>query len=359
MNTETPPPKKIELQNPNASPMVPQGGMPQPPWMPGYPVADEIDLVDLGVMLWRRWRLMAWVAGALMVLVILVAIFKSPSYEYSTTLKLGTVASQSGGLIPLIPPASVVQALQSTYIPNAIDQYATENHTDTSSLKVDVNTSSTNDNSTITIQCKAKATKAQECITVEKVAAEAFLNDNSQTTLAAQNTLASLQAQARVLQVNADKLKTSITLYQQQALELQKHIATVRKTDIESAKGTIKPADALSSLLLSTQVQQSVDQLNRIQQDLDVSLPGKQAALAKQIADNERDQQLQTQIIAQNTNHILSAGMRSLKPVGLGRSAIVALGIVLAFFLAVVAALFANYVKQVRERLALAQSAGQ
>ena len=84
MNTESQPPKKTDLQNPSPSPMVPQAGMPQPPWMPGYPPNEEIDLVDLGVMLWRRRRLMAWVAGVLIALALLLAILAFRRKEVPT-----------------------------------------------------------------------------------------------------------------------------------------------------------------------------------------------------------------------------------------------------------------------------------
>ncbi|HVC28090.1 MAG TPA: hypothetical protein VNF48_00920, partial [Gammaproteobacteria bacterium] len=141
------------------------------------------------------------------------------------------------------------------------------------------------------------------------------------------------------------------------------------------------------------------------------------ALLAKQIADNQRTQQLQNQTIVQNTlalqkflfnhqqdiqilqntiqlqkqtiaqntmalqkllfdhgqqiqnqnisignlqsqlgniqdNRALGDPLRSLTPVGLGRIAILAIGIVLSFFIALIAALFAGYVEQVRVRLA-------
>ncbi|MGB9430446.1 MAG: Wzz/FepE/Etk N-terminal domain-containing protein [Gammaproteobacteria bacterium] len=339
-----------ENQNTRLS-VTPPPGTASTPWAGAYPVGNEIDLVDLGVMLWRRWRLMLAVFLIVVVLAILAAIFKSPTYQYSTTLKLSTVVSSNGSVIPLLPAANVEQALQGTHIPNAINQYETENHTDVSSLKVDVSTSVTAGSSTVVLSCIAKMSRSQACIAVEKMAAEAFIEADSQAAMTAKNTLANLHVQALVLQSNADKLNTSVALYQKQAQELQKHIEAVSKVDINSTKNATQSENTLSNLLLSTQVQQSVDKLNTILQTLTVTIPGQQATLAQQIADNKQAQIMQQQVIALSTNRILSAGLRSLQPVGLRRSAIVALGIVIGFFLALFAAILANYFEQVRMRL--------
>ena len=428
MNTETPPPKKIELQNPNASPMVPQAGMPQPPWMPGYPLADEIDLVDLGVMLWRRWRLMLAVFLMLVVLAILAAIFKQPSYDYTTSIQLGSMLTQNGTSVPLLSAQSAATTLQDTYIPNAIYQYQSEQHIDLRTLKITVG--SNTDSSTIALTCKASDKLSAACMAVERAAAGNFVTDNSRSIAAvranltaqvdtaklnltalqdptvfgvqklaaekaiadARNALANLQSTAVVLKVRKTKLDASVELYQKEAVQLQTHISDVHKAAIDAAQSTSSPTEAMANLLLSTEVQRSVDLYNQIQHKLAVDLPEQLATVNKDLADNVRDQTLQKQVIAQNQlalqkllfahgqeiqnqqisignlqtqlsniqdNRVLGDAVRSLNPVGLGRSAIVALGIVLAFFLAIFSALFANYVTRVRERLALAQSAGQ
>jgi len=166
---------------------------------------------------------------------------------------------------------------------------------------------------------------------------------------------------------------------------LQAHVANVRKATMGAAKGTSSPTEAMANLILSTEEQRSVDLYNTIQHKLTVALPEQSATVDKDLADNARAQTLQKQVIAQNRlalqkllfdhgqqiqnqqisignlqsqlkniqdNHVLGDPLRSLQPVGMGRMAVLALGIVLSLILAVFAALVAAYVGQVRARLA-------
>ncbi|MHB8425842.1 MAG: Wzz/FepE/Etk N-terminal domain-containing protein [Gammaproteobacteria bacterium] len=425
MNTESQPPKKSDLQNPSPSPMVPQAGMSQPPWMPGYPPNEEIDLVDIGVMLWRRRRLMAWVAGVLIALALLLAIFKKPTYDYTTSIQLGSMLTQTGTLVPLMSPQTATGTLQNTNIPNAIYQYEAQQHVNLRALKINVGSHS--DSTTVTLTCKVSGKLSAACVAVEKAAAGNFVRDNTRAMAAvraslkaqvdaaklnlvalqdptvfgvqklaaekaiadARNALANLQASATVLKVRQSKLHASVDLYQKEAAQLQTHITDVRKAAISAAQGTASPTEAMANLILSTEEQRSVDLYNTIQHKLTVALPEQSATVDKDLADNTRAQTLQKQVIAQNRlalqkllfdhgqqiqnqqisidnlesqlnniqdNRVLGDPLRSLTPVGLGRIAILAIGIVLSVFIALIAALFAGYVEQVRARLAAAKN---
>ncbi len=425
MDTESQPPKKTDLQNPSPSPMVPQAGMSQPPWMPGYPPNEEIDLVDLGVMLWRRRRLMVWVAGVLIALALLLAIFKKPTYDYTVSIQLGSVLAQDGTLAPLMSPQSAAGTLQNTYIPNAIYQYEVQQHVSLRTLKINVGSHS--DSTTVTLTCKVPGKLSAACMAVEKAAAGNFVRDNARAMAAvraslkaqvdaaklnlvalqdptvfgvqklaaekaiadARNALANLQASTTVLKVRQSKLHASVSLYRKETAQLQAHITDVRKAAMGAAQGTTSPTEAMANLILSTEEQRSVDLYNTIQHKLAVTLPEQSATVDKDLADNARAQTLQKQVIAQNQlalqkllfdhgqqiqnqqirigklqsqlsniqdNRVLGDPLRSLVPVGLGRAAILAIGIVLSVFIALIAALFAGYVEQVRARLAAAKN---
>ena len=353
MNTDPKQPDKTALQNPGSSPANPPAGMLQPSWLPGYPPSDEIDLVDLGVMLWCRRRLMAAVFVVFVILTVVTALLKKPSYDYTTTLQLGNIMSQTtGNVLPLMSAQSAAQTLQASYIPNAMYQYAVQNRLDPSALRLPKITATGDVNgSTVVLSCRARESQGPLCAAVEKIAAETFIKDNSRFVTAAKNQLASLKSQATVLQVQLDKLDTSAKLYQQQQVELQQQIARMQKAGIQAARDAASGSAALSNLILNTEVQKAMDSLSRVQQQLDVSIPQQRAQLLQQIHDNLQAQQLQQQTISQSYLYTLNAGLRSLQPVGLGRAAILAIGIVLSIFLAILASLFATYISQVRARL--------
>ncbi|MGH8378525.1 MAG: hypothetical protein ACRER7_06185, partial [Gammaproteobacteria bacterium] len=244
----------------------------------------------------------------------------------------------------------------------------------------------------------------------QKLAAEKAIAD-------AKNALANLKTGAQVLAVSKSKLQVSADLLTRQIADLQAHVAAARKAAIASAQDAGSPTQAMSNLVLSTEVQQSVNLLNQQEQQLNVTLPQQLAGVDRDMTENSRAQALQNQVIEQNEialqkllfthgqdiqtqnrvieqnqialqkllfshgqdiqgqeigitnlqaqldniqdNRVLGDPIRSVKPVGLGRGAIVGLGIVIGIVLAIFAALLANYVGQVRERLRFDKASGK
>lgn len=345
--TDNPPARK-----PDSLPTDPAAGIPQ--WMSNYPPGDEIDLVDLGVLLWRRRRVMLVVFLVFFALTIVGTIIKSPTYSYSTGLQLGsTIVQSSGSVAPLMSAPTVAEALQNTYIPQAEEQYLNSD----SGKGLDVNripkitASGTAGGDSVLVSCKAKESRSALCTAIETIAVENFISNNTQFATAAKNQLASLQAQAKVLQVQMDKLNTSAALYQQQATDLEHQIAQMQKAGIQAARSAANGSSALSNLILNTEVQRATDTLNSVKQQLEVSIPQQRAQLSHQISDNANAQQLQEQNINLGFARMVNAGLRSIKPVGLTRWAVLGIGIIISIILAIFAAFTAAYFERIRERL--------
>lgn len=317
-----------------------------------YAAADEIDLVDLGVLLWRRRWLMLWAFLVFAVLTVVVTIFKSPAYEYSTTLQLGTVVGATGNVAPLMSAQDVAKTLADTYLPAAGSEYVSKNHLDPETAEIPkISAVGDPNGSNVVMSCRAKPALGPVCTAVEQIAADNFIQANSRFITAAQNQLASLKSQAKVLQVQLDKLDASATLYQQQAKSLQRQIERMQNAGIAAARGASTGSAALSNLILNTEVQHAMDSLSTVQQNLDVTIPQQRAQFSQQLSDNLHAQQLQQLTIDQGYIRTLSPGLRSLKPVSLSRIAMLAIGILLSIVLAFIAAFAASFVAQVRLRL--------
>lgn len=390
--------------------------------------SQEIDLVDLGVLFWRRRRVIVATFLVLFVLTIVAAIIKQPTYSYTTTMDLGTMTTDAGVQIQLIPTQTAQQTLTSTYIPSAIAEYAAKHPDELQRLQgLRVEVTGKDADAAVLLVCKAHEAHADACINVEKMAADSFIKANSnqvavrraniQVELAAANLklaaikdpavfgvqklaaekaiadakseLAKLQSDLAVLKVRQEKLTASQKLYEKNVEQLQKHVADVRKANLTAAKGSADPTNAMANLLLSTEEQRSVNLISDLEQKLNVSLPEQFAKVKADIADNARDQTLQKQTIQQNETalkkldfshqqsiasqqlaiqqiqtqldnieetRVLGKALQSLRPVGLGRMAILALGIVASFVLALFAAFLMGFVGQVRVRLASGDS---
>ncbi|MGH8283455.1 MAG: Wzz/FepE/Etk N-terminal domain-containing protein [Gammaproteobacteria bacterium] len=317
------------------------------------PSTSEIDLVDLGIVFWRRRWLMLAVFAVFVILTIIATVLKTPSYEYTTTLQLGSAVSPgSGSVVPLMSAQTVAQTIQDAYIPSAMYQYISENHLGSTGLRaLKITATGAASGSNVVLRCRVKETRGPACVAMQKIAAAAFISNNSQFVTAARNQLTSLQSQAKVFEVQMDKLNTSAALYQQQEQDLERQITRMQQAGLQAARGATSGSAALSNLILNTEVQRAMDSLSSVRQQLEVQIPQQKALLAKQLDDNRSAQQLQEQAIAQGYAQVLNPGLRSLQPVGLSRAAVLALGIVLSIILAAIAAFIATYVGQVRTRL--------
>lgn len=215
-----------------------------------------------------------------------------------------------------------------------------------------VTVSGTAGGDSVLVTCKAKESRSAPCVAIETIAVENFISSNTQFATAAKNQLASLQAQAKVLQVQMDKINTSVTLYQQQATDLEHQIAQMQKAGLQAARGAESGSAALSNLILNTEVQRATDTPNNVKQQLEVSIPEQKAQLTHQITDNTNAQQLQEQNINLGFARMVNTGLRSIKPVGLSRWAVLGIGIIVSIILAIFAAFLATYIGRIRDRLA-------
>ena len=354
MSTDPQQPDKNVIRKIGASQATPTTGAPQ--WPASYPPADEIDLVDLGVLLWRRRRIVLAVFLVLLGLTIVGTIIKSPSYSYTTALQLGsTYVQTSGNVVPLMSAPTVAEAMQNTYIPQAVARYlGSQQVPDPSAARIPkVTAAGVAGGDSVVLSCKAKEHTAKACIAIETTAVENFTSNNSQFATIARNKLASLQAQQKVLQVQMSKLDASAGLYKQQEADLQKQIARMQQSGIAAARGAGNGSAALSNLILNTEVQRATDTLANVRQQLEVAIPGQKAQLTQQLSDNAHDQELQQQNINLGFARMVNPGLRSIKPVGLTRWAVLGIGIIVSIILALFAAFVASYVEQIRARLAV------
>lgn len=310
--------------------------------------------MDIGVLFWRRRWLMLAVFLVFLALTIVGTIIKSPTYEYTTGVELGSrLVATTGGIAPLMSAPTVAEAMQNLYLPQAIAQYISQHHiADPGSLNIPKITASGQAGAgAVVLSCKAKESKAQLCTAVQVIAAENFVSNNTQFATGAKNQLAALQAQAKVLHVQMDKLDASAALYQKQEASLEQQITDMHKAGVQAARGANNGSAALSNLILNTEVQRASDTLNTVRQQLDVTIPQQRAQLTQQLSDNANSQLLQEQNISQGFARMVNPGLRSIKPAGLSRAAVFGLGFIISIILAILAAFVANYVESVRVRL--------
>ncbi|MGH9436076.1 MAG: Wzz/FepE/Etk N-terminal domain-containing protein, partial [Terriglobia bacterium] len=102
--------------------------------------SDEIDLVDVGVSLWRRWKLMVVVFLICLGLGLALAFIIPRPYNYRSVIQLATYTKQNGTTVPVISPGAAIAALNNGFIPTALMQYAQAHEIDPRGIEIEAST---------------------------------------------------------------------------------------------------------------------------------------------------------------------------------------------------------------------------
>ncbi len=297
---------------------------------------DEIDLVDLGVALVRRWKLIVGVFVLCTVLGVLAALLKKPDYAYSAAIQLAAYTTANGTTVQLLSPESAKSLLQSGLIDAGISHYA-ETHKGFDPRKIKLSADVPKDANVVIFSGKGSLALQNAYATIiEQTVADLAKNtsgpmesyranmqnslqqaqinlsnlndpkviqtDNAEKKrplLDAQARLASLQQDQNVLQQKLEHLNESTKLYAVLAKQLGEYLDAARKNALSSARGAASPTQAMTALLLGNQIQQTQSQLTDIQNRLTVTLPLQIAQTQADLANNKQQQVAQKTAVEQ------------------------------------------------------------
>jgi len=297
---------------------------------------DEIDLVDLGSALVRRWKLIIGVFVLCIALGVIAALFKKPDYAYSAGIQLAAYTTTNGGTVQLLSPESAKSLLQGGLIDAGISHYA-DSHTGFDPRKIKLSADVVKDGNVVILSGKGPLALQNAYATIiEQAVANLAKNTSNPITsyrASLQNTLqqaqidlsklndpkviqadksaknhALLDAQARlgmlqqdqnVLQQKLKHLHESSKLYTALAKQLGEYLNTARKNALASARGAASPTQAMAGLLLGNQIQQTQTQLTDIQNRLTVTLPLKIVQTQADLANNKQKQVAQKTVVEQ------------------------------------------------------------
>jgi len=300
---------------------------------------DEIDLVEVGASLWRRWKLMTVVFFACIGLGLALAFISPKSYSYTAVIRLGSYAKQDGTSVPVVTPDSAVAALNQGFISTALQKYATEHSVAPQRISIHASSQAGRGGAhsdTVTLSGKASQPLAAAYKAVEESASKLLARSTQsqinvvrsniqqelskaklklatiedpqrvkghkaalrQNVSSAQAELENLKQQHAVLEDKRTRLKDAEKLYKKQEQQLNSYLARVRSETL-SSNGANSPSQAMTALLMNNQIQQNVQQLNDVEQKLTVSLPQEVASVQADLANNVQQQTVKGTVIEQ------------------------------------------------------------
>ena len=327
-----------------------------------YQQEDEISLIDLFLVLVKQKKIIFVVTLLCVLGGIIFALIKPKLYTYSTTIEIGATVSEDGdGSVRLIDqPDNVVAKIKESYIPQVQHEYL-KNHPNASPPKIDVRIPKGSE--LVILESKAKFDDAktqlelhesvldrlinnhkkrlnfsrnqiQSKLDKEKLKLDELLDPNtlevrkksletdlnkaqiqleelkdprvfaiSKKELESELNLAELQSkemngQVAIIQKQQKGLDSTENALKSQVSELNSHIKAMSQRREEAIKGR-DDSKTMTMLFLDNEIQQNRSQLNKIEEQLNVTLPQRKAEYDQTILDYKRNQQFQEQKIAQ------------------------------------------------------------
>jgi len=296
----------------------------------GYaPTADEISLVDLGVHLLRRWRLILAVFICTVLIGMVAVALNPPKFRYTATVQLGGYTGSDGKIVHSLSPAAAKARLENGIIDKAIRSYVS-GKSDLSASSFRISVRSPQKSNLILLEAKGPAHLSKAYLTIERDVVETLASESSDQIrnyranleaslakarfsldklqdpqeIAAKKTdlqeklsrakaeLAKLEQRESLLRKKRKYLHKTANLYRKLAGHLNGYIAQAQSDGLSSSH-SLTPTQAMTAMLLNNQVQQNMQRLVSVEQKLTSQLPQQVAELQTQLADLGQKQAIQ------------------------------------------------------------------
>jgi hypothetical protein len=334
---------------------------------------DEISLVDLGLVLWRRRWAVLTTAAAVAALGVLLALLLPKQYAYTTTIELGSHV-EDGKTVPIEPPSAVLAKISESYIPLALRDYRERAGDEAKKFQVDARVPK--DSQLVILESEGEAEQEPNHRQVQEQVVAALIDDHSRMfnllrsgiELEKQQALRGLDElkdQEQFLLAEFKRLDLTGDLLRQQIEDANSLIEAAVKSRARAIREANDEARAMTLLMLDNEVQQNRTRLAGLEERFQVGLAQRRDDLNNKLRDNQRQQGIQDAVIQrlelrmQNLleTRAVVTGLKSLEPVGLSRAAIAVLGGLLGGLLGLLAAFGLEF--RDRFRIALEETSSE
>jgi predicted nucleic acid-binding Zn-ribbon protein len=296
---------------------------------------DEIDLVELAATFWQHKWLFLVVASLCGLVGAVFALTRTPVYEFSTTIEIGTKLVGDDPVL-IEQPQTVAAKLQQNYIPEAIRAYEGElqqSGNGARNLSVAVDTPS--DTNLVVLRSQGPEALAAYYLPLHERVVGHLADDHGRESrlervrLRNQLEAARLELETltddRVLRVERDELNRQLSSERDQLAQLNDQEALLRAEldNIDSQDSLVRSrleelgqfveqarqrrsiaqeqvqggTDSMVLMLLDNELQRDIDRQTELEERLTIQLPEKRATLRTQLEANQREQVLQQEVV--------------------------------------------------------------
>jgi capsular polysaccharide biosynthesis protein len=334
---------------------------------------DEINLVDLWLVLVKRKLILAGVVVASAVAALLYVVVVPPSYQYSTSIEIGTRLNGTE-LSVMESPETVLAKVKESYIPLAQQDYLDQHPESKSVIKID--TRVPKGSQIIVLSSKGADADGDIHKALQQSVVDTLKKDHGRIVDVLRKETEILQHQAvakleelkdgnELIMARSKRLNDFAVLLAKQAEEARKDLLQVKNNRQKAVREATNEVKAMTLLMLDSEIRNYRELLAEIDERLHIETANSQDAIKKDLADNQRAQEAQQDDIAKleiqlanlRETRALQPPMRSLEPVGPGKTLIILLSLVLGLMLGVFAAFFAEFLSRVKGQAKSVQNA--
>jgi capsular polysaccharide biosynthesis protein len=347
---------------------------PSPPYgnTPSYCVDDEISLLDLWLVLIKHKKLIAWIAGIILVTGVVAALVIPKKYTYTTSVEIGSRII-TDRIEPIEAPDSVLAKIQESYIPLVQRNYIKTHPSDDTVYQIVGRIPKSSQ--IIVLESKGPIQVGDIVMQLQKDVVEEVKQDHKRIIEIikkeieikrnqAISQLEELKDAAKMLVSGEKRLNLMATLLQRQLEDAKKGLIQSEEGRKRAVKEATNEAKALTLLMLDAEMQQLRDRVDKLEERLTVEVAASQDEIVKKLADNQRSQAVQRDFIASLEAQLINLietrslvePMQSNLPVGLGKKIIVILAMVVGLIVGVFAAFFAEFLEKARLHAAIQRS---
>ena len=327
---------------------------------------DEISLIDLFLVIKRRKKSVFYAVFIFTILSTVFALAKSDVYRYAASIEIGS-RLVNNKIVKIDSPATVLAKLTEGYIPLVLAENLNANTSkDTISPKI----SGRIPKGSEIIVLETKGVKEHEDVYVRLLieVIKKIKDDHKLIVLGIR----------KKIEININKISRQVIEQEAELniqvamLKRQDDIAKLIKQDIDSTSKTLESAlksreealretseesKALTLMFLTSEIRNTQKDVASLKERLHVKLPGVRDRLNKKIQDIKgviegHSDQISKLVLEKESiqeTRALTAPIRSLKPVGTGKSVIVILGTMVGLFFGIMLVFVAEMSKKVRE----------
>ncbi len=331
---------------------------------------DEISLLDLWLVLIRRRSLFLALLLVALLAGVSAALTMPEKFNYSTAIEIGGIDyDNSGRLVYVEKPSSVLAKINQSYIPLVIHNYLEQNpeFVGIPNIKAKLEKNS----NIIFIDVKGVEKYKSVYIQLLNSVVESVKQDHARIS---QLKVKDLELSSSQIENEIIRLKNAEQLILSQSKRLDKKqqllIDRIKETKQQlrasvsmkkkAASDQRTEGRALALMMVDTELRASRNELANLQEALQITLENDREVMRNKLAENQQ-QQLEKAMMVEKLEvesknlletRAITAPMQSLTTVGVGKKLIVVISLLAGIFLAIFAVFFAEFLSKAKQHAA-------